>query len=328
MHPQWYHGRDKNPPFFEGWYFKLVDRTERHAYAIIPGVFLSRDPAESHAFIQVLAGHRDQVFFQPYPFEEFWAADSAFDIRVGASRFTAEHIRLDLRAPALNLQGELSFTGRTPWPVTWHAPGTMGWYAWMPFLETYHGVISLDHTIQGSLALNDQSLDFTGGRGYIEKDWGKSFPEGWLWFQSNHFDSRGTSLTASVAIVPWLFRSFPGFTIGLWHAGRLYRFATYTGASITDLVITDERASVIVHDRDHRLELEVWRAGAGMLHAPSPTGMNRRTPETLNAKLEVRLTNAAGETLLRDTGRHSGLETGGNVERLMGLWAKETLEKV
>ena len=23
----------------------------------------------------------------------------------------------------------------------------MGWYAWVPFMECYHGVLSLDHTI-------------------------------------------------------------------------------------------------------------------------------------------------------------------------------------
>ncbi|MCK7537696.1 MAG: tocopherol cyclase family protein [Marinilabiliales bacterium] len=29
--------------------------------------------------------------------------------------------------------------------------------------------------------------DFSGGRGYIEKDWGHSFPSAYVWMQSNHF---------------------------------------------------------------------------------------------------------------------------------------------
>ena len=41
-HPAWYHGHDASPPFFEGWYYKLVDRTEAHRFAIIPGIFKSR----------------------------------------------------------------------------------------------------------------------------------------------------------------------------------------------------------------------------------------------------------------------------------------------
>jgi hypothetical protein len=40
--PELYHG-GVSAPFFEGWYFKLVDDApERHSYAIILGVFLGR----------------------------------------------------------------------------------------------------------------------------------------------------------------------------------------------------------------------------------------------------------------------------------------------
>jgi len=31
--PALYHGDGARPPFFEGWYFKLVDATEAHRYA-------------------------------------------------------------------------------------------------------------------------------------------------------------------------------------------------------------------------------------------------------------------------------------------------------
>ena len=54
LHPAAYHGHGKRPPFFEGLYFKLVDRTGAHRYAVIPGIFLSDDPVQHHAFVQVL----------------------------------------------------------------------------------------------------------------------------------------------------------------------------------------------------------------------------------------------------------------------------------
>ena len=63
----------------------------------------------------------------------------------------------------------------------------MGPYTFAPFMECYHGVLSFDHTIAGSLAVDGQELDFTGGHGYIEKDWGQAFPKAWIWTQSNHF---------------------------------------------------------------------------------------------------------------------------------------------
>jgi hypothetical protein len=112
----------------------------------------------------------------------------------------------------------------------------MGWYAWVPFMECYHGIVSLDHEIQGALQVDGQRVDFSGGRGYIEKDWGPSFPSAWIWLQTNHFGVPGTSLTASIAVIPWMRSSFSGFIVGFLHGGRLYRLATYTGAKVAHLI--------------------------------------------------------------------------------------------
>ena len=49
--------------------------------------------------------------------------------------------------------GRLVFEGITPWPVSITSPGIMGWYAWVPKMECYHGVLSLDHRIQGDLQI-------------------------------------------------------------------------------------------------------------------------------------------------------------------------------
>jgi hypothetical protein len=83
-------------------------------------------------------------------------------------------------------------------------PGTAGWSAWVPRMEKYHGVVSLDHTIKGHLHIDHEEIDYNSGRGNIEKDWGASFPTAYIWFQSNHFEQLNTSLTASGAITPWL----------------------------------------------------------------------------------------------------------------------------
>jgi hypothetical protein len=203
----------------------------------------------------------------------------------------------------------------------------MGWYAWIPAMECYHGVVSLDHSIEGALQVNGQSLDFGGGRGYIEKDWGRAFPAAYIWFQTNHFEQPGTSLTASVAIIPWLRRSFPGFIVGLWHGGTLYRFATYTGARIEQLDITDERVTWTIADRKHRLSMTAARTEGGLLQAPTTVDMGRRIAETLSATVQVELARIQGrdsEPVFRDTGRHAGLEIVGDLARLRAMWEQDT----
>jgi hypothetical protein len=299
---------------------------EEHRYAIIPGIFLSEDPDQHHAFVQVLNGATGRSTYHRYPPEEFSATEGELDLRIGPNRFTAEHLSLQIESPEFEIGGELRFSDLRPWPVTVRSPGIMGWYAWVPLMECYHGVVSLDHRIDGSLQVNGQPVELTGGRGYIEKDWGRSFPAAWIWFQTNHFEASGTSLTASVAIIPWLRGSFPGFIIGLWHGGVLYRFATYTGARIDRLEITDEEVIWIVRDRRHRLEMRARRAQGGLLQAPTTVDMGRRIAETLNARVQTALYSLEGggdRRLFQGTGRHAGLEAAGDLARLRALWASK-----
>ncbi len=77
-------------------------------------------------------------------------------------------------------------------------------------MECYHGVLSFDHSLQGKLNLNGKEMDFNGGRGHMEKDWGKNFPAVWVWLQSNHFQNQRACITASVALIPWMGATFKG----------------------------------------------------------------------------------------------------------------------
>lgn len=322
--PELYHGRGKRPPFFEGWYFKLVDATETHRYAVIPGVFIGAEPGSSHAFVQTLDGATGHSTYHRYPFEAFRAEADEFDVWVGPNHFRADSMVLDIDAPDRKMHGALRFMGRTPWPVTLLAPGIMGWYAYAPFMECYHGVVSLDHGIEGFLEVDGQALDLRSGRGYIEKDWGQAFPQAWVWMQTNHFDAPGTSLTASVAVIPWLGKSFNGHIAGLWHGGRLYRFATYTGARLDHLDVRDDRVVLHIADRSglrerHRLEITAQRATAGALYSPERTAMLQRVMESLTATVHVRLIRQGPreQVIFEGTGRHAGLEVVGPVERLV-----------
>jgi len=319
LHPERYHGHDRRPPFFEGWYYKLVDATEQHKYAIIPGIFLSDDPTKHHAFVQVLNGTTGAVSYHVYDAGEFWAGQDDFVVRIGPNEFDAGRICLALPGQSGAVEGEVSFRHRVPWPVTLSSPGVMGWYAWTPGMECYHGVVSLDPTLAGSLVVDGKETDFTGGRGYIEKDWGKSFPAAYVWMQTNHFQTPGVCLTASIAVIPWLRSAFPGFIIGLWQDRHLYRFATYTGARTEHLEIADEHVSWVVGDRHHRLEMNALRAEGGLLYGPTRQEMHKRVDETMNASVSVTLRQRNGSLLFQETGRHAGMEVQGDLARLLAL---------
>jgi tocopherol cyclase len=312
--PGMYHGFDKKPPFFEGWYYKLVSADENYKVAIIPGVILGQD---AHSFVQVLDGVDGSTAYHTFPFEHFRADDRSFALAIGENQFDGNHLSLALEHPEGHLTGQIQLGPLNPWPVTWFSPGVMGWYAWVPRMECYHGVLSFDHSLQGTLNLNGKAMDFSGGHGYIEKDWGQAFPAAWIWFQSNHFGGVSACITASVAIIPWVGQSFRGFIVGFWLNGELFRFTTYNGARIESLEIFDDHVDWMMVNNKYRLSLTACRVQGVLLRGPTRLDMGKRVLETLNATVQVRLETLKGALVFEGVGAHTGLEVMGDLPRLL-----------
>lgn len=315
MRPAAYHGEGRGAPFFEGWYFKLVDAPASTTLAVIMGIYRGPATVPSQAFIQVLDARTHRLTFYDFPVEQFSASADRFAVQIGDNHFSAESLTLNLP----DVQGRLTLHDIRPWPVSLTSPGIMGWYAWMPFMECYHGVVSLDHTIQGKLNVQGVNVDFSGGRGYSEKDWGRRFPAAWVWVQSNHFTTPGVSLTASTAMIPWLGRAFRGYIAGLWHDGRLHRFTTYNGAQTEQLTVTDPKVIWALRNRSHRLELSIQRAPGVHLYGPTSAGMAPLVEETLGASVTLRFSHLDGSVILEEIGRPAGLEIQGDIRSLLAM---------
>lgn len=318
--PAVFQGKGKRGPYFEGWFYKIVDPAGEHTLAFIPGLFIGREAKESHAFVMILDAETHSSSYHLYPAEAFHASETTLDIRIGGNRFGRDFFEIDIESPERAVNGRIDMGKWSPWPVRLTSPGVMGWYAFMPFMECYHGVLSFDHSISGSLMINGASVDFNGGRGYVEKDWGKSFPSSYVWMQSNHFSTRGLSVMASVANIPWLSSSFRGFIVGVWLNGRLLRFTTYTGARLTSCRIDDTHVNLTVEDKRHELQLRAERTPSAVLHAPYDLSMTPKVHETLGSNIELELYQKSGrrrELVLSDWGKHAGLDVNGRLEEII-----------
>ena len=132
---------------------------ESHKVAIIPGVILGQD---THAFVQVLDGTDGTTAYLKFPSTDSRADDWRFAIEIGENRFDDRHLHFALYAPQCQLAGEIHLGPLNPWPVTVSSPGVMGWYAWVPGMECYQGVLSFSHTLEGTLDSQRQVYGFWG----------------------------------------------------------------------------------------------------------------------------------------------------------------------
>ncbi|MFH0766900.1 MAG: tocopherol cyclase family protein, partial [Bacillota bacterium] len=230
IHPEFFQGNKKKNQYFEGWYYKLVSRDEKDTIAFIPGVSINQE--DKHAFIQVFMSHQDDgdiqltTHYLRFNFDEFSYSNKDFWIRIGKNYFSQDRIEIRLREQNLSITGIVFMNQLTPIHRSLLSPNIMGIFGYLNFMECYHGIISMSHDLKGKLSLNLKDISFTKGKGYIEKDWGKSFPRAYVWLQTNHFENPKTSFMFSYADIPFLGLHFKGLIANLIYQGKEYRFAT------------------------------------------------------------------------------------------------------
>jgi len=309
FHPDEYQGWGKTRRYFEGWYFKVVTADESHAFAFIPGIAMDRNGVRQ-AFVQVMDGKKRTARYHKFEASEFQPRERKFELEIRNNFFSNNSMQLDLPG----VKGHLRFSDITPWPNAWYSPGIMGPYSFVPFMECYHGILSMDHNIDGKLVIEGETVDFTNGRGYMEKDWGQSFPDAYFWLQTNHFSQPGISLKASVARIPWMGGSFIGFIAGLWIHDHLIQFTTYNGSKLIKSFADRNEVKLILENKKYRLEILAHREKTTQLASPVLGFMDGRIDESMTSLIDVQLYDKINQNIiLLDTGRNAGLEVAGKI---------------
>ena len=200
---KYFHGYQKKHSFFEGWYLK--HQSPDGVLALIPAYHIDRQGNPS-ASLQIVTNTESWVI--RFSAGQFRAASSLFYVNLGTSTFSEQGIHLDIAAKEVTLTGHLSYGPFTP-------PGydIMGPFCAVPFMQCRPGVLSLSHRLSGQLVVNGKKLNFDGGLGYIEKDWGSSFPSRYVWTQCTWTDKKTKApccVMLSVADIPFAGTHFTG----------------------------------------------------------------------------------------------------------------------
>lgn len=248
---------------FEGWYFK--HQKDNNTIAFIPG------KAESGAFIQMIFPGGSKRFDVP----EISVKNCV--ITAGKCKFSMRGCKIDL--PGVN--GEILYGRSTPL-----GSDIMGPFRFFK-MECRHSVISMSHTLNGSLNINGIQYNFNNGSGYIEKDSGTSFPRRYTWLQCNSF-SKPCSVMASIADIPFFGINFKGCICAVIYNNREYRFATYNGVRIR----TANSRRICLSQRNLLLKIDIMPSSGGHpLKSPVMGKMSGTIHESLNANIRVRLWN-------------------------------------
>ena len=297
-----------NAPCFEGWYYKMVTAAKDQCVVLIPGMSCP-ESKQGNCFIQV--GQWPDVGSTKvvtYPITTVWAEDEGQKICIGDSCFTPTNISVDIKDGDKKVTGHVQFNNSsTP------KKHIMGPFQHMPKMQCSHSIISMDSELSGQLIINDQVVDFTGGKGYIEKDWGKDFPKKHLWIQSNHFDKDIKSFTCAIADVPTPVGGMQGFfCILVTNDDKEHRFATYNGGKVNVMAVKDHDIHVEISGHGKRLRIDAHGQDGVVLDAPEQGDMVRKLTEKLGARVTVELWDSKTNTIIASgTGDMAGVEAEG-----------------
>lgn len=315
--PESFQGGNRKRHYFEGWYFKLIDARRETVLAIIPGIAIGESRADAHAFVQVIDANTGETEYFRFPFSEFHADSRKFLVTIGKNTFSESGIQLDLKNEHSSLSGELQFTNIDPYPKSLFHPGIMGPFSFIPGMECYHGVVNINHKINGSLFRNGIQIDMTGGEGYIEKDWGRSFPDAWIWVQANHFEEAGASFLFSVARIPWLGKSFTGLIAFLRTKRGFETFATYNCGKIRSIQRKENLLDITLTNAKHILHFSTSIPRGGILKAPKNGLMSREIEESITATTTLQLLHRNGDEIFVGTSQWTGIEIAGGLAEIL-----------
>lgn len=310
FHQERFSGAHRSKNYFEGYYFRCVSK-EGKTFVAIPGI--SKSTELSHSFIQIIDCNNRSFNFT-YPATAFEYSAKKLFFNVGSSSFSDEGMRLHINGD-IKVEGFVSFSDLLSLPKSVFTPGIMGPFSYIPGLECRHEVVAVKCKLSGAVTVGGETINLDGGTGYIEKDFGTSFPKDYIWAETNTFTNSDAAFMFSAACVPVANKNVRGLIAYLYTSGRFYRFATYYGDKIRTVYQSRNKTEIELSSQKKTLRVTLLYDRSGALKAPTRGEMSREIRECVGGTAEIELFDSQRQVFY-DTGCYAGIEICGNTHNL------------
>lgn len=292
-----------NDYYFEGWYFK--NSSNNNGISFIPGISINYN--EKKAFIQVITN--ESSYFINYDISEFMYSFNPFYIKIGKNYFSQEEIKIDLydQSKEIEINGTLKYSNTKNIKTNCINPNIMGPFSYVPNMECNHAIISMKNNIEGTIKINNKNYNFNNANGYIEKDWGTSFPKSYIWCQGNSFEKSDASFMLSIAEVPLRMITFKGLICVFIIGNKEYKFTTYNNSKIVKCDITNKNINIIIKKGKYKLNIYSRLERGQKLFAPKNGQMTSNVFENILANIKLTLTKR-DTVIFSDSSNNCGIE--------------------
>ena len=275
---------------FEGWYYR--EQSKDLTIAFIPALHYDEE-GHMTGSLQVVLPEKSWSISYDHPVN-MNLKDSLFVV-LGKNVFTEACIHLDIDEPGLYIKGDIYFD--RDYGTKFHVMGPLRLplisLAASRLLPCGHHIWAMEQVLSGELEIRafgcgsvmagGRTVDFKGGKGYLECDYGKTFPTSYFWSHCNWFEEKSLRITCAGV-------ELSGERLGCFACidqnGYRLKLATYRGAKIETFSPEGFRI------RQGKYLLEGWKMEGKPvpLRAPLGNAMSEATDQYLECTVRYRLT--------------------------------------
>jgi len=185
--------------YFEGWFQKIYSKEYNASFVIIYG-YATRNTEDRLGFIQILIPKKAPkiIYFNR---NEISCDSEQHIVRMGENLLTTEIIQINTKDLTIQLKLMNNQVKRT-------FKNSMGYSYFLPNLPCYHSVLNTGHQVTGEIQQKDIRYVLNNDRGYLEKNWGTSFPESYIWLHAVDPHDSKVSMLFSLAEIKWIGKKF------------------------------------------------------------------------------------------------------------------------
>jgi hypothetical protein len=270
-------GRHK---YFEGWFQKVYSVEHNASFIVIYG-YATQNAPDKFGFIQIyiprqaphiLYFNKDEISCDPRN-HSVWMGDNLLTTK--SMNIASDDISL-----------KLAMKNNHPIPTF---KNSMGYAYYVPTLPCYHSVMNVSHHVSGEIHTANQSYQLEHELGYMEKNWGTSFPKRYCWLQAvDPLDSR-TSLLFSQAEIDWIGSSFLRHVGHLRFDGKHIDLRELRKCTISNSILDETNHSIQLSGKNITLEIHISFQEKVIFKGPTDGNMSRDIIHHTDARIQVML---------------------------------------
>jgi tocopherol cyclase len=288
--------RDK---YFEGWFQKVYSAEHKLSFIIIYG-YATRHSHDTFGFIQVHIPHQEPVLMH-FPKDEVFCDPAQHLVRMGKHTLSAKEIAINTEEMGINLSMMDNEPIRT-------FKNSMGYSYVIPNLPCYHSVLNKAHAVSGEIRNIQKSYSFVNEIGYLEKNWGTSFPEKYLWLHAVDPKDPEVSLLFSQAEIVWLGRKFTRHVGHLHYDGKVLDLRKLKKCVVSISNISSHNQLIRISSTSIQLELLIALDQKILFKGPQDGVLSRDILHHTDARMDVSLTHGSHTRLFSLVGNYENID--------------------